>query len=61
MKREARRREAAEERERALVREVTEKFAERQKQRRMLERGWELNMNFLSGNQYVGITPAGEL
>ena len=40
---------------------VTEKFAERQKQRRMLERGWELNMNFLSGNQYVGITPAGEL
>jgi len=61
VKREARRREAAEERERALVREVTEKFAERQKQRRMLERGWELNMNFLSGNQYVGITPAGEL
>ena len=61
MKREARRREAAEERGRALVREVTEKFAERQKQRRMLERGWELNMNFLSGNQYVGITPAGEL
>ena len=61
MKREARRREVAEERERALVREVTEKFAERQKQRRMLERGWELNMNFLSGNQYVGITPAGEL
>lgn len=61
MKREARRREAAEERERALVREVAEKFAERQKQRRMLERGWELNMNFLSGNQYVGITPAGEL
>ena len=61
MKREARRREAAEERERALVREVTEKFAERQKQRRMLERGWELNMNFLSGNQYVDITPAGEL
>ena len=61
MKREARRREAAEERKRALVREVTEKFAERQKQRRMLERGWELNMNFLSGNQYVGITPAGEL
>ena len=61
MKREARRSEAAEERERALVREVTEKFAERQKQRRMLERGWELNMNFLSGNQYVGITPAGEL
>ena len=61
MKREARRREAAGGRERALVREVTEKFAERQKQRRMLERGWELNMNFLSGNQYVGITPAGEL
>ena len=29
--------------------------------RRQLERGWELNMNFLAGNQYCDIGPAGEL
>ena len=60
MKRERGRRDAAE-RERAIVREVTEKFERFREARRMLERGWELNMNFLSGNQYVGISPAGEL
>ena len=27
----------------------------------MLERSWELNMNFLAGNQYCDIGPAGEL
>ncbi len=36
-------------------------FAERQEMRRFLERGWELNMNFLAGNQYCGMTASGEL
>ena len=44
-----------------LVREVKEEFAKRQTERRLLERGWELNMNFLAGNQYCDINPAGEL
>jgi len=61
VKREARRREAAEERERALVREVTEKFAERQNHPRMPERGWTLNITFLWGTQSAALTPGGEL
>lgn len=36
-------------------------FRQRQEERRGLERSWELNMNFLSGNQYCGLTAAGEL
>ena len=44
-----------------LVRKVKEEFAKRQTERRLLERGWELNMNFLAGNQYCDINPAGEL
>lgn len=44
-----------------IVREVKEDFAARQAERRLLERGWELNMNFLAGNQYCGINAAGEL
>ena len=52
---------AEREKARALVREVTEKFERRREDRRMLERSWELNMSFLSGNQYVEIGPGGEL
>ena len=33
-----------------LVREVREEFSARQAERRLLERGWELDMNFLAGN-----------
>ena len=44
-----------------LVREVREEFSARQAERRLLERGWELDMNFLAGNQYCDINPAGEL
>lgn len=44
-----------------IVREVKEDFAARQAERRLLERGWELDMNFLAGNQYCGINAAGEL
>ena len=44
---------------RALVEDVQADFSERQKERKKLERGWELNMNFLCGNQYCGINAAG--
>ena len=47
--------------EESAVREVLEAFEARRSERRLLERGWELNMNFLAGNQYCGINPAGEL
>ena len=47
--------------EESAVREVLEAFETRRNERRLLERGWELNMNFLTGNQYCGINPAGEL
>ena len=43
-----------------IVREVKEDFTRRQAERRRIERGWELNMNFLAGNQYCGIGPAGD-
>ena len=44
-----------------LVKEIAADFAQRRAARRMLERGWELNMNFVSGNQFCDITPSGEL
>lgn len=47
--------------EERTVHEIKEIFKARQEERRLLERGWELNMNFLSGNQYMGINAAGEL
>ena len=42
-------REAEARRKKDLVREVQEDFAARREMRRHLERGWELNMNFVSG------------
>ena len=61
-KKEEKRRERMEaERKRALVAEIQADFAARQEMRRTLERGWQLNMNFLSGNQYCDISPQGEL
>ncbi len=50
-----------EKRKRDLVREIREDFAARQRERRQLELGWQLNMNFVSGNQYCDVSPAGEL
>ena len=52
---------AEEKRVKALVAEVKEDFLRRQRERRSLERGWQLNMNFVSGNQYCDISPAGEI
>ena len=45
----------------ALAAQITADFEARRAARRQLERGWELNMNFVSGNQYCDINPAGEL
>lgn len=43
------------------VREVKEDFLRRQSERRFLEKSWELNMNFLAGNQYCTLNAAGEI
>ena len=44
-----------------IVNEIREDFSERQKLRRALELQWELNMNFLMGNQYCDVSPIGEV
>lgn len=44
-----------------LVQEVQRDFELRQKERMPLERQWELNMNFMAGNQYCGINSRGEI
>ena len=52
---------AARREEERIVRAVLQEFEARREARRGLERGWELNMNFLEGNQYCEIGPTGEL
>ena len=44
-----------------LVDDVMRDFVRRQEERRQLERGWQLNMNFLCGNQYCDINSLGEI
>lgn len=44
-----------------IIAETREDFLERQKQRLFLERQWELNVNFLNGNQYCEINSRGEI
>lgn len=50
-----------EKRRRALAQEIRADFEARQEARKSLERGWRLNMNFVSGNQYCDISPSGEI
>ena len=52
---------AEEKRKKALVQEIRADFESRRKMRSHVERGWELNMNFISGNQYCDITPRGTI
>ncbi|MDE7300687.1 MAG: hypothetical protein K2N47_00810 [Clostridia bacterium] len=47
--------------ENELVEEVYADFKRRQEERRVLERGWQLNMNFLNGNQYCDVNALGEI
>lgn len=44
-----------------LVTEVYEDFYSRQRERRSLEKRWELNLNYLSGRQYCDIAANGEV
>lgn len=44
-----------------LVKEIAEDFNRRREERRSVENGWKLNMNFLSGNQYCDVSPLGEV
>ncbi len=39
--------------------EVTADFEKRREERRSIESGWVLNINFLSGNQYCDVSPLG--
>lgn len=47
--------------EEKLAAEVEEDFLRRQQERRGLERNWQLNMNFVSGNQYCTLGAKGEI
>ncbi len=44
-----------------LISDVVSDFKKRQEQRVAYERQWELNINFLNGNQYCDVSPHGEL
>nr|DAH57461.1 MAG TPA: portal [Caudoviricetes sp.] len=44
-----------------VVREIKQDFAARQKMRRPYELGWQLNMNFVMGNQYCQIGARGAI
>ena len=44
-----------------LVDDVKQDFKRRQEERRALERSWQLNMNFLAGNQYCDVNALGEI
>ena len=44
-----------------LAAEIEEDFLRRREERRTLERRWQLNMNFVSGNQYCDLDGAGEI
>ncbi len=47
--------------EEQIVKDVLEDFKNRQAERRSFELQWQLNMNFLMGNQYCDIGPSGEI
>ena len=47
--------------EEKLVNEVVEDFKKRQEEKRSFEAQWQLNMNFVMGNQYCGIGYNGEI
>jgi hypothetical protein len=53
--------EAKERARKKLAAEITQDFENRREQRRGIESGWLLNMNFFSGNQYCDVSPFGGL
>ena len=48
-------------RDKALAQEIVQDFLARREQRRSVENGWLLNLNFFSGNQYCDVSPYGYL
>lgn len=52
---------AEEKRKERLVKDIKEDYLRRRDERRSVERGWELNMNFLAGNQYCDVAGNGEI
>lgn len=52
---------AKKEREKLLAEEIEQRFAALQAERKLLERQWELNLNFVSGNQYCRVAGSGEI
>lgn len=53
--------EAEKKRKIKLAEEITKDFESRKEARRNIEQGWRINMNFVSGNQYCFVSPAGDL
>lgn len=47
--------------ENELAEEVWRDFSRRREERRALERSWQLNMNFVGGNQYCDLDERGEI
>ncbi len=47
--------------EKELIQSVKEDFKKRQKERLLIERQWELNLKFLSGDQYCDINYRGDI
>ncbi len=45
----------------AFIDEVYADFKRRQEERRLLERSWQLNVNFINGNQYCDVNGLGEI
>ena len=41
--------------------EITKEFLARREERRSIENGWTLNINFFSGNQYCDVSPFGDV
>ncbi len=50
-----------ERRRKEVVQSVRADFEKRQAERRHVERGWQLNMQFAAGNQFCDVGPAGEI
>nr|MDE6412164.1 hypothetical protein [Clostridia bacterium] len=48
-------------RKKQLAEEIQKDFESRKEARRHIEQGWRINMNFVSGNQYCFVSPAGNL
>ncbi|MGN0807323.1 MAG: hypothetical protein ACI4MN_02620 [Candidatus Coproplasma sp.] len=44
-----------------FIEEIYADFARRQQERRLLERSWQLNVNFINGNQYCDVNALGEI